>query len=92
MTNTEKLKNLMKEYGVKKCYYSHNMNLDDKRPNSDIFWLVKKWWSCNCSLYDFYRGWYCWWRSDVIDSCFSEDSESFKIKIEPDMKVLYANI
>ena len=36
MTNTEKLRNLMKEYGIRKCYYSHGMNLDTERPNGDI--------------------------------------------------------
>ena len=42
MTNTEKLKHLMREYGIEKCYYSHGMDLDEKKPNGEIILVCEK--------------------------------------------------
>lgn len=93
MANTEKLKNLMREYGIKKCYYSHGMDLNTERPNGEIYLIGKKNNNLANAAYEIFT------EDGVVDEnqillirVFLEDSEAFKIKIKSDMEVLYADI
>lgn len=93
MTNTEKLKNLMKEYGVEKCYYSHNMSLDNERPDGDIIFICDKNNKMELEVYKIFTEDGLLDEDQALDIyMLSENSESFNIHYKSNMEVLYANI